>query len=77
MKKKIKVLIICIIIVIIAIAVYFTIKQINKKSQDYEIEQITDYKYYVSKNSESQKFGVIDTSGKIVVPEEYVDIEIS
>ncbi len=75
-KRVITATIIIIILAIIATAVYFIFQQKNKKDRDYEIEKIEDYKYFVSKLAEEQKYGVIDTQGNILVPEEYDAVNI-
>lgn len=76
MRNKKSVLIVIVIIAILGISIYFFMQHGRQKNKDYNIEKITDYKYFVSKNSENQKFGVIDTSGKVIVPEEYTDVII-
>ena len=64
MKKKINILIILIIILIVGVSIYFLLQHGKEKNKDYKVEKITEYKYFVSKNSQNQKFGVIDTSRK-------------
>ncbi len=77
MKKRIRnATIIIIILAIIVTSIYFIFQQQHKKDRTYEIEKITDYKYFVSKIDEEQKYGVIDTQGNILVPEEYDNVDI-
>ena len=77
MKKKIIIPIILFLLIIIGLLIYFFVKKIKKKeNRDYQIEQITDYKYFVSKSQDSQKFGVIDTNGNVVIDEQYDDVQI-
>ena len=77
MKKKIIIPIILFLLIIIGLLLYFFVKKIKKKeNRDYQIEQITDYKYFVSKSQDSQKFGVIDTNGNVVIDEQYDDVQI-
>ena len=76
MKKKIIIPIILFLLIIIGLLIYFFVKNKEKENRDYQIEQITDYKYFVSKSQDSQKFGVIDTSGNVVIDEQYDDVQI-
>lgn len=76
MKKKIIIPIILFLLIIIGLLIYFFIKNKEKENRDYQIEQITDYKYFVSKSQDSQKFGVIDSSGNVVIDEQYDDVQI-
>ena len=68
--KKIVGVVIAFIIIIIAIFA------IIKKSDDnsYEIEEVKDFYYF--KLYENEKYGVIDTSGNILVPAKYDMLEI-
>ena len=70
MKKKygiiIAIAVIIILLAIVAVVVY------NKKvedNQDYEIEQVKEYNYFVLKQDE--KYGVMDKVGYIVITPEY------
>ena len=76
MKKKIIIPIILFLLIIIGLLIYFFVKNKEKENRDYQIEQITDYKYFVSKSQDSQKFGVIDTNGNVVIDEQYDDVQI-
>ncbi len=70
MKKK--VFIICILIILAVSAVtYFTFQRQYEQNRDYEVEKITDYKYFISRAANEQKFGVIDVQGNVILPEEY------
>ncbi|MBR3162671.1 MAG: WG repeat-containing protein [Clostridia bacterium] len=75
MKKKLVFLIVLIIIIIIGIITGFIItNRINKVKRSYEIEQVSEYKYFVMK--ENEKFGVIDKSGKTIIDALYDKVEI-
>lgn len=76
MKKKIIIPIILFLLIIIGLLIYFFVKNKEKENRDYQIEQITYYKYFVSKSQDSQKFGVIDTNGNVVIDEQYDDVQI-
>ncbi len=73
MKKK-NVIILVIIILIIALAGYFITKKIEHENKKYEIETITEYKYFVVK--EENKYGVIDTKGNKIIETKYEDVKI-
>ena len=73
MKKKI-IIITIIIAIILATAICFGVKNIQKENKKYEIAQITEYKYFVSK--ENEKYGVIDVNGKTVIDLKYDDVKI-
>lgn len=73
MKKKI-IIITIIIAAILATAIYFGVKNIQEENKKYEIAQITEYKYFVSK--ENEKYGVIDANGKTVIDSKYDDVKI-
>lgn len=72
MKKKFVFVIILIIIAIIA--AYFVANKINNNKRAYNIEQITNYNYFVMK--EAEKYGVIDASGKVITEAKYENIVI-
>ena len=72
MKKKL--VFIVLIIVFVVIGVFFTFNKINEKKRKYDIEQITEFKYFVMK--ENDKFGVIDNTGKTLIEATYDKIEI-
>ena len=73
MKKKI-IIITIIIAIILATAIYFGVKNIQEENKKYELAQITEYKYFVSK--ENEKYGVIDVNGKTVIDSKYDDVKI-
>lgn len=75
MKKKILAIVI-IILLIVTIAIYFIFQQQNKKDRNYEVEKITEYKYFVSKLEENQKYGIIDTQGNTLIQEKYDAVDI-
>ena len=70
MKKTI---IFLITIVVIIAGVIFAKKILNKK-YDYKIEEISEFKYYIYKDS--NKYGVIDETGKIIIEANYEKIII-
>ena len=70
MKKAI---IFLITIVVIIAGVIFAKKILNKK-YDYKIEEISEFKYYIYKDS--NKYGVIDETGKIIIEANYEKIII-
>ena len=75
MKKKI--LIVCVLIILAISAVtYFIFQRKYEQNRDYEVEKITDYQYFISKDTNEQKFGVIDVQGNVIIPEEYDMIAI-
>ena len=72
MKKR--VFFILALIIIVIIAGFFTIKKINKNKRKYEIEEISEFKYFVLKNDDN--YGVIDKEGKTVIEATYDNVEI-
>ena len=74
MKKKNIIIISILSIIIIAGAAYFTTQKIQKENRKYEIETISEYKYFVLK--ENEKYGVIDTKGNKIIEAKYKDIKI-
>ena len=76
MKKRVLIIGICIILVIVSIIVYFIFQQKYEQGKAYTVEKITEYKYFVSKLENEQKFGVIDAQGNILIPEEYDMVKI-
>lgn len=74
MKRKNIIIIVTILIIIIAISVYFIAQEIRKEKRRYEIETISEYKYFVVK--EDNKYGVIDTQGKKIIETKYEDVKI-
>ena len=73
MKKKI-VIISIIVAIILAVTTYFAVNKIQEENRKYEIAQITEYKYFVSK--ENEKYGVINTKGETIIETKYDDIKI-
>ena len=69
MKKKNIIIISILSIIIIAGAAYFTTQKIQKENRKYEIETISEYKYFVLK--ENEKYGVIDTKGNKIIEAKY------
>lgn len=72
MNKRKIVAIIVIFIIIIAIGIII-INQNNKK-RTYEIEEISEYKYFLL--YENNKVGIIDTNGKVLIDAIYDSIQI-
>lgn len=73
-NKKILTLILTIILIIIAIGTHFIVQNIQKENRKYEIENISEYKYFVVK--ENSKYGVIDANGKKIIDTKYKDVKI-
>ena len=74
MKKKSIIIITIISIIVIAIAGYFIAQKIQKENRKYEIETISEYKYFVLK--ENDKYGVIDAKGNKIIEAKYEDVKI-
>lgn len=74
MKKKNIIIITIILIIAIAIAGYFVAQKIQEENRKYEIETISEYKYFVLK--ENDKYGVIDTKGNKIIETKYDDVKI-
>ena len=74
MKKKNIVILTLIIIIILAIIGYFIGQKIQKERRKYEIETISEYKYFVVK--ENNKYGVIDSKGNKIIETEYENVKI-
>ena len=76
MKKKYLVMIIIVLLIIIAIAGYFIYRQIEKNGREYQIEKIAvqDYKYFILR--QDGKYGVINTSGDIIIQPEHINVII-
>ncbi len=72
MKKKIAIVII--IIAIMAISAGLIVNKIKTENRKYEIAQIINYKYFVSK--EKDKYGVINSKGEQIIEAKYDDIKI-
>ena len=74
-KELIKrIIMILISVVLITLAIYAIVNIIKKQNREYEIEQITEFKYYTIRNN--SKVGVIDTNGNQIIPPEYDGINI-
>ena len=74
MKRNFRILVSIIIIVLvvaISLVVYYFIKQNARK---YEIENVEQYNYFVLKKSD--KYGVIDRSGNVVIEPNYTNVVI-
>ena len=74
MKKKIIIILVILAIIIIAIAGYFATQKIQEKNKKYEIETISEYKYFVLK--ENDKYGVIDAKGNKIIEAKYENVKI-
>ena len=74
MKKKNIIIITILLIIIIAIAGYFMAQKIQKESKKYEIETISEYKYFVVK--ENNQYGVIDAQGNKIIETKYENVKI-
>ena len=74
MKKKSIIIIATILIAIILILGFFITKKIKEENRKYEIETISEYKYFVVR--ENDKYGVINTQGEILIETNYEDVKI-
>ena len=74
MKKKNIIIITILLIIVIAIAGYFIAQKIQKENRKYEIEIISEYKYFVLK--ENDKYGVIDAKGNKIIEAKYENVKI-
>lgn len=74
MKKKNIIILVILAIIIIAIAGYFATQKIQEKNKKYEIETISEYKYFVLK--ENDKYGVIDAKGNKIIEAKYENVKI-
>ena len=75
MNKKSAIIILVVLIIIVGMLIGFFIKdKINEEKINYQIEKVSDYKYFVFKSN--QKYGVIDTSGKTIIDATYDKVEI-
>ena len=73
MKKK-NIIVLAIILIIISISAYFIAKKVQEENRKYELEKISEYKYFIVK--EDNKYGIIDTQGEKVIEAKYEDIKI-
>lgn len=71
MKNRKIIIILLILLVLIGMLFIFKDKLINK---EYEVKDVVDYKYFVLKDEE--KYGVIDTSGNVIIEPKYTDVKI-
>ena len=75
MKKNVKTILIAIIaILVLGIGIYFVFRNLNGENREYEVEKISNYKFFVLKKDD--KVGVIDGKGNTVVPALYDDVKI-
>ena len=74
MKKKNIIIITILLIIIIAIVGYFVAQKIQEENRKYEIETISEYKYFVVK--ENDKYGVIDSKGNKIIEAKYENVKI-
>ena len=75
MKKNVKTILIAIIaILVLGIGIYFVFRNVNGENREYEVEKISNYKFFVLKKDD--KVGVIDGKGNTVVPALYDDVKI-
>ena len=74
MKKKNIIIITILLIIIIAIAGFFILKKIQKEIRKYEIETISEYKYFVVK--ENNQYGVINAQGNKIIETKYENVKI-
>lgn len=76
MKKKsiILIMIIVFIILVIGVATYFIIQNVKEKNKDYQIEEISQYQYFVYQ--EEGNFGVLNTTGNTIIPAKYKEVKI-
>ncbi len=75
-KKGLKIFLICTIVLIIVLAIAVAVYIIYKMQNDisYELEEVGQYKYL--KLYENEKYGIIDTSGNILIEAQYDQINI-
>ena len=75
MKKRYKIIMAVVVIaILVAIALIVIYHSKKEESQDYEIEQVKEYHYFVLKQEE--KYGVIDKQGNIIITPEYEEVRI-
>lgn len=73
MNKKITIIAIILVAILIG-AGYFIMEKININKRKYNIENVSEFKYFVMKLND--KYGVIDSSGKTIIEAKYDMIEI-
>lgn len=69
MKKRYIVLVIVAIIILIISIGFIITKNVTKSRREYNIEQVENYNYFILK--QNNKFGVIDTNGKILIESKF------
>lgn len=74
MKKKNVIILTILLIIIIVIAGYLVAQKIQKENRKYEIETISEYKYFVVK--ENNQYGVIDAQGNKIIETKYENVKI-
>lgn len=74
MKKKYIIGIVIIALILIGIISFFIYNKIIEEGKKYEIEQVTNYNYFVLK--ENDKYGVIDTKGNTIIKPQYDEVKI-
>lgn len=74
MKKKNIIILIIILIAIIVISACLITQKLQEENRKYEIETITEYKYFVVK--EENKYGVMDAQGNKIIETQYENVKI-
>lgn len=74
MKKRNTIILLSIIIITIFILGYFIIGRLKEENRKYDIETVSEYKYFVVK--EENRYGVIDTKGNKIIETKYEDVKI-
>ena len=74
MNKKLRIIIAVIVIIIIGVAGFFIAKKIEQENRKYDIENISEYNYFVIK--EDNKYGIMDKEGKTIIEPNYDNIKI-
>lgn len=69
-----KIIVAVVIIVLVAIGTFALINFINQQRREYEIEEISEFKYFIIKDE--GKVGIIDTNGNQIIAPEYNSIKI-
>lgn len=70
-NNKVKMIVVVVVIILLAFGIYFFLEH---KKKEYNVTEVSDYKYY--QLNENGKYGVIDTSGNIVIEPIYDNIKI-
>ena len=74
MSKKLRIIIAIIVIIILGVAGFFIAKKIEQENRKYNIENISEYNYFVIK--EDNKYGIMDKEGKTIIEPNYDNIKI-